>query len=455
MILTEEDVNTIIAGGESETVEFKVTFDNKAKESLGAFANTHGGYVIVGVDDRGNIRGVTATEQTLKNWSNEIGSVTEPTIIPYMSIVEVRSKLVVVIQVKEFPIKPVAVRGRCYRRVGASNRVLTPQIISDLHMESTGTTWDTFQAREKTVDDIDFARVVDYIRRARKSGRREYAGDEDPSRLLIKLDMMKEGIPTWAAVIAFGKNPLLQAKVRCGRIRGTSTIVDAYLAEDPLLDQVEEVMGFMRRMLQLSYKFTGEAKRTEVWDYPLDAIREAVTNAICHRDYRSPAETQIQIFDDKMSIWNPGGLPLGMTLEGLRDPSHHSIPRNQQVAALFYDVELIERYGSGIERMIDDCRRLGFPEPDFSEAEGGFEVVFRKDVYTEEYLKINGMNPTQIKAILYVKKHREISNKVLRDIANVSRATASRELATMVELGILEKHGMRGRGTTYSLRNAP
>ena len=105
--------------------------------------------------------------------------------------------------------------------------------------------------------------------------------------------------------------------------------------------------------------------------------------------------------------------------------------------------------------MIDDCRRLGFPEPDFSEAEGGFEVVFRKDVYTEEYLKTNGMNPTQIKAILYVKKHREISNKVLRDIANVSRATASRELATMVELGILEKHGMRGRGTTYSLRNAP
>lgn len=134
MELTEEDVKTIVKGGESETVEFKVTFDNKAKESLGAFTNTHGGYVIVGVDDQGNIHGVTATEQTLKNWSNEIGSATEPTIIPYVSIVEVRGKLVAVIQVKEFPIKPVAVRGRCYRRVGASNRVLTPQEISDLHM---------------------------------------------------------------------------------------------------------------------------------------------------------------------------------------------------------------------------------------------------------------------------------------------------------------------------------
>ena len=117
-----------------------------------------------------------------------------------------------------------------------------------------------------------------------------------------------------------------------------------------------------------------------MWEYPLDAVREVVTNSICHRDYSSPAQMQIKIFDDRMTVYNPGALPFGMSLKRLLEPDHHSVPRNQLIAMLFYDCELIENYGSGIERILGDCRAHGFPEPEFKNLEGGFQVIFNKDI---------------------------------------------------------------------------
>ncbi|MCD6461921.1 MAG: transcriptional regulator, partial [Thermoplasmata archaeon] len=203
-------------------------------------------------------------------------------------------------------------------------------------------------------------------------------------------------------------------------------------------------------VLRLSYTFTGEARRTEIWEYPLDAIREAVTNAICHRDYTSPAEIQIKIFDDEMVIWNPGPLPLGMTLEKLMDPRHNSVPRNHQIAMLFYDTALIERYGSGIERILDECKRLNFPEPEFNEYQNGFQVIFRKDIYTEEQLKKMGLNERQIKGVLYVKERGEITNREYRTMFDVTDRTALSDLEGLCERKILTRMGS-GRSTKYVL----
>ena len=267
--------------------------------------------------------------------------------------------------------------------------------------------------------------------------------------LLEKMGLVRDGRPTWAAMIAFGDRPPMQAKVRCGKIRGTHTIVDAFEVDTPLLDQVDEVMAYVRRVFQLSYELTGQARRTEVWEYPLEAVREAVTNAVCHRDYTSSAEVLIKIYDDELVIWNPGSLPLGMTMDMLMDPKHQSVPRNRQIAMLFYDVELIERYGSGIGRILAECDRLQVPRPEFNEQEHGFQVVFRKDVYHEENLRAMGLTERQVKGVLLVKETGAITNREYRELNDVSAETSRTELGDLVGKGVLERRG-KGRSVHYS-----
>lgn len=449
--MNEKDVINLTKVGESTSIEFKEKFGKESIQTIGAFANTDGGYLLIGVKKTGKIKGTSIGKETLKEWGNRITQLTEPTVIPTLQLFEIDKKTIVLISIKEFPLKPVSIRGRCYKRVGASNKTLTPSEISELQLHSTGSSLDTISYPNARLDDIDLNKVKDYIKRARTTGRRNFKDKQNIQSLLQKIDLINNN-PTWAAIIAFGKKPPIQAKVKCGRIRGTSNIVDDFVVDVPLLDQVDEVMNYMKRTLQISYEISGRAERDEIWEYPLDAIRELVTNAICHRDYTSSAEIQIKIFDDRITIFNPGTLPIGMTINRLLDPDHNSIPRNRLLAMIFYDIGLIERYGSGIQRVLDDCEKHGFPMPEFKELEHGFQVTLYKDIYTEENLSKIGLNKRQIRAVIYIKETGKITNKEYQNVCNISDRTATRELSDLVSKKILKKIGTTGRGTSYILR---
>ena len=441
----------LIERGETEALEFKRNFDKKVLITAGALANTRGGVILIGVDEDGTTTGIEVTDEILKDWANHISNASEPMLIPLLERGARNGKTIVAIRVKEFPLKPVAILGRCYRRLGASNRQMTPSEIAEMHARSIGSTWDALPSIESTLDDLDLTKFHAYIARAREVGRRRFDEGMEPAMLMSKLELIRGTKPTLAALMVFGRRAPIQAKVKCGRIRGTSTIVDDYVVESPLLEQVDDVMAYMRRTLQLSYAFTGKGEREEVWEYPLNAVKEAVTNAICHRDYSSPAETQIKVFDDRMTIWNPGPLPPGMTIATLLDPAHNSVPRNKLIAMLFYDAGLIERYGSGIGRMLDECRRLSFPPPEFDEFQAGFQVVFHKDIYTEKHLAEMGLNPRQSKAVHYSREHGSITNKEYQDLNAVSNKTAYLDLNDLMDKGMLKAAGS-GRQLRYVLK---
>lgn len=435
--------------GESETIEFKSSFDREVIESAVAFANAKGGIILIGVDDKGDIVGVTLGKETLKNWLNGISQSTEPTVIPEISSEKLEGKTVAIISVPEYPLKPVATRGRCFRRVGNSNRVMTPQEIAQMHLHARGMSWDAFPAENATIDDIDFEKAKRYIRNANAAGRRKIGEDEDQLKVLEKLELIVDGKPTYAAILLFGKNPqssLLQAQVHCGRFKGEIAIIDDRMIGGAIVEQVDEAMKFVLKNISVKFVMTGKPAREEIWDYPLEALREAIINAVCHRDYTISSDIQIRIYDDKLMVWSPGGLPFGITMEELFKP-HSSVLRNKKIAGIFYDMGWIERWGSGIDKMRRACLDAGLPEPFFEEYQG-FRVIFRKDILTEEHLRGLSLSKRQIKAVMYVKKKGKITNKEYREITGLSDEGARIDLNDLVEKGVFELKG-RGRGTHY------
>jgi len=268
--------------------------------------------------------------------------------------------------------------------------------------------------------------------------------------------LLREGRLTRAAVLLFGKEPQRfypSAFVKIGRFRSPTLIVDDRELYGTLFEQVDGAMGYFREHLQTRFEFRGEPARDVIWEYPLEALREAIINAVCHRDYLDVGHTQVRWYDDHLVFLNPGGLPSPLSLKDLKRP-HRSVPRNRKVAEMFFYAGWIEQWGSGIQKMLDACAAAGLPEPEFEESQGALWVRFRKDILTEEHLRSLGLNQRQVKAVLYVREKGRITNAEYQQLCLVSMRTASRDLAELVQERIMEQVGRTGKGTFYILRRS-
>jgi ATP-dependent DNA helicase RecG len=440
----------LIKTGESETVEFKEKFDEQTIESAVAFANTKGGIIFIGVSDKNNIKGIKVGKETLNQWINQISQSTDPRIIPELEKIKVDGKTVIAVKIKENPIKPISKKGRCFKRVDSSNRTMSAHEVAQMHLHSTGMSWDNYPAKDTSLEDIDIDNVNRYIRKARETGRKKMGDDEEPIQVLKKMSLITEGQPTWAAILLFSKETnkfISQAAIHCGRFKEKNIVIDDRMIVGTVLEQIEEAMDFIRKNINVEFVMTGKPQRDQIWDYPLEALREAIINAVCHRDYTIFSNIEVRIYDDKLIIRSPGFLPYGITLEELYKP-HSSTLRNKGLAEVLYDTELIERWGSGIEKIQQHCLDAGLPEPIFEEYQG-FQVVFRKNVYDEEYLRSLNLNKRQIKAVMHVKEKGQITNKEYQEVCATSNRTASRDLADLVSSGLFNQVGITGKGTVY------
>jgi ATP-dependent DNA helicase RecG len=158
--MTEADILNLISTGESETCEFKSSFNAETVETLVAFANSKGGTVLVGVNNSGKIIGVELQKETLRLWLNEVKSKTSPMLIPDVKALTANDKTIVVFSVKEYPVKPVAVKGRFYRRVANSNSLMTASEVSELYMQTMQYSWDSYPYPNATPDDLDNEKIV-------------------------------------------------------------------------------------------------------------------------------------------------------------------------------------------------------------------------------------------------------------------------------------------------------
>jgi len=186
----------------------------------------------------------------------------------------------------------------------------------------------------------------------------------------------------------------------------------------------------------------------ETYEYPKDAVREAIHNAVAHKDYTGGTPIQISVYKDKIMIWNYGQLPENWTIDTLQE-KHSSVPYNPDISNAFFRIGYIEAWGRGIWKMNEHCIKAGLPQPLYYFATSGFWVVFRRDTYNEQSLKELGLNDRQTKAVLYVKEKGKITNKEYLEINQISNRTATYELKELVEKFKLLKKSGASVGTYY------
>ena len=363
----------IIKAGESGNVEFKTAFDKDAIETLAAFANTKGGKVFIGVSDRGEIKGTEIGKESVQNWINQAKQYTSHSIIPDVETVTIKSKNIVIFSVQESPIKPVACGGRYYKRIKNANHQLSVSEVVNLHLKTFNTSWDFHVDEHHSEKDISFDKVQGFIDHVNTN--REVPVMDDPLTVLQKFELLRESKITYACFLLFMSGESSLSTIELGRFQTPTIIKDGATLKADLFSEVEDVMDFIKKHINKAYIITGRPQREERWDYPLDAIREIVINAIIHRDYRSTQDSVVKVFDDRIEIFNPGGLPEGITIEKLLKGEYISIARNKKIAEVFKAAGLIEKYGSGIKRILNAFNSYNLPAPEFKEMSGGFMVT--------------------------------------------------------------------------------
>jgi len=437
---------------EGQTLEFKRQWTDRALEDLAAFANTDGGTLLLGIRDDGEIVGARADDRELQRMANLIAA--HLGITPSIRVLEMQRLPVVEIRSEPAP-GLVPYNGRYLRRVGTTNRDFSPNELARHILTRSGRSWDSLPS-EWTLEEIDPEALRRFALLAR--ARLPYFDPSHPEQSLRNLDLLEGERLKNAGVLLFGKRPqrlFPQAQVRIGLFRGTE-ILDSHDFTGTLWDHLDGAMARFRQVLKVRFDIQVEEpsleglQRKEVWEYPLEALREAVVNALIHRDYTYPADVQIRLEEDRLEVWSPGELPPPLTPEALYGP-HSSVLRNPLIAQAFYFAGVIERWGTGTTRIIRLCREQGLPEPEFDNWQGGFRVTFLQDPYTPERLRKLGLNERQIKAVLYVKEHGEISNRDYRRLTGISDETARQELMALVKRNLLQVQG-KGRATRYILK---
>lgn len=463
-----EEIIQIISSGEGERLEFKETTGQitEVGKTLCGFLNHKGGTILIGVKDKGEIMGQQVSDKTQQEISQMLNDITPsaPIECGFIKVPNSNKKIIVI---KTHTIIPSAVyhfRDKAYERSGTSSRSIKYERLRQLMIErSHNSNFDQLPAEGYTQDDLDAEEIYRTIDEGCKNGRLDKSAvqKDDLFGILQGLDLTYNGKLTNAAVILYAKKmtPLYShCEIRMASFKG-KTKDTGFIDEKSFVGNafriLNEAEAFARRHLSIAIEFSNtKMERIETPQLPFIAIREAIINAICHRDYTfSGVAIFFAIYDDRLEIWNPGELQNPLNFDDLR-VGHPSVLRNKKIAHVFYIRKYIERWGSGTTRIIKLCQDLGVPEPEFSEYSGGFCITFKfKDApaLLEKILSVELTNRQE--AILAILSNKKLApNEILENLnEKISERTLRRDLAKLRDLNILGTHGSGPAAVWYLL----
>lgn len=305
--------------------------------------------------------------------------------------------------------------------------------------------------------DIDAPAVADFITRARQERRFPLTQDAPAADALVHLHLLQGDQPSRAAMLLFGREPqrfMPGAELRCMHFHGHEVqrpVPNYQVFTGRLFEQLDHATDFVLAALARGVGTRAQGAKAPVrYELPPEAIREAVVNAVAHRDYAATGQAvQVSVFSNRVEVASPGALLAPLTLERLRG-AHPSVARNPRLCEVLFQAHYIEKYGTGTLMMIDLCREYGRPEPRFEQRDGEFVVTLWRDWLTPWLLVRLGLSERQQQALQVLTQEGRLTNARYQAATGASRPTAKRDLEDMVAKGVLVPKGA-GRGAHYEL----
>ncbi len=418
-----DQLKLLIAEGEGLKVEFKEKYTPKIDRDITAMANARGGFIILGINDEGKIIGEKLTNQM----KAEILSIAR-NCDPNIDITNISQfDNAVVIEVAEGSIKPYSCASGYFRRLDAVTQKMTQQEVRHLFRQSADLVFEDLPCRNLSVEDISLQKVRAFLKEANTAYKPSKA---NLPALLASLGVCKNGVINNAGAMMFAQDvcswiPYCEIILVAFKGLDRVHIYDRKDVRDDLFTQMTEAISFIRKHINIRSEIR-DINRYDIYEIPLDALREAVVNAIIHRDYSMRGTSvYVSVYDDRVEIENPGGLPAGLLS---RDFGKTSVRRNLIIADLFHRMGKVERIGSGIKRMRDLMSNAGLKEPQF-EMTAFFRTVFYRN---PEYALKKSKELKDIKNGKEKSKEKS-KEKILRLITDNSKIT-TQEMSEFIRM---------------------
>ena len=438
---------------ESHNIEWKENWKDDYLKWICGFANASGGKIIIGKNDKGEIVGLQNSKKLLEDIPNKVRDILGIMVDVNLHKIEKGDFLEIIVDPQPFPVN---YKGQYHYRSGSTKQELKGVALDKFMLEKKGKKWDSVPVLNVSVNDLKNETFEFFKKRSINSKRiDESILTENNINILENLRLIENRYLKRASILLFHPDPekyVTGSFVKIGYFQSDTELVFQDEINGNLFEQVEKTIEILfSKYIKAIISYDG-IHRVETYEYPKDAVREAILNALAHKDYSIGVPVQISVYDDKLMIWNYGQLPTDWTVDNLKQ-KHSSIPYNPDISNAFFRAGYIEAWGRGTIKIIELCKEHNLPNPEFKNIGKDFWVVFQKDIFNQEHLENLKLNERQIKAVLFVKEKGKISNKKYQELCEVSKGTATKELRELIEkFNIFNRKGNVGAGTFYVIK---
>jgi len=332
---------------------------------------------------------------------------------------------------------PVSYQGKFYKRSGSNTILLNGSALTNFLLTKYGKTWDDIAVEDFPKDQINL-NTIEKFKRLAEDRIPNINQEKDPTILLQKLNLYDGKYLKRAAILLFAKNPqryFPQSHSKIGRFLSETEIQTSDVIEDNLIDQVDRILDILRSKYLKAYIHFEGVHRRETLEYPYRALREAIINALIHRDYTISANLQIKVYNDKLVIYNGATLPSEISMDNLLKP-HPSVPHNPIIASVFYKAGLIENWGRGTIDIMDECNKQGLPQPLFE-----YEFTTLKVTFYKAKARDGGVNGGVNEVYLFITQNPNIKAKQISQSLGIPLRTLQRYLNRLKSDGKIEFRG--------------
>ncbi|MFH1317011.1 MAG: RNA-binding domain-containing protein [Candidatus Woesearchaeota archaeon] len=457
--MNKKEILKLLEQPESHNLELKETLhsEQKISQTICSFANTDGGILIIGVDNKRSIVGFKEDpDQTQQRLSACNQSISPAPLINIELHYFDKNPVILVIIHKADTTNFHTYKGIIYVRIGSTVRKLEGHTMVEFLKNKQILCFDELSNKAKP-EDLDKDKINKYLA---LRNQKDYLNSHTINEFLLSMNLATENgslnIKN-ATVLSFSKNPkfwFYQSEVKVVKFSGIEAInvVAHQVLEGSPSELIESIYAFVLKNISKEIKVEKNLpKRDEIFEYPLDVIREAIINAIAHRDYFNNNSIQVSIFDDRIEIINPGSIPSGLTKELF---GKLSVQRNPITYRILKDMKYIEGLGIGIPKMINGMRKGGLSDPDFFWTDSFFRLTLKniKSKITP-INKLDDLNKRQLRSIEYLRQNKTIKTKNYASMNSISESMALHDLAELIQFGYIKKIGQY-RGAYYILNEA-